>query len=113
MNTPAEVIAHNYKRVEGSFIYDLHEQNYFNPASFRQYVQAITELTKAGADTAVDRTLMEQVFFTYSYILKSIMWHFDMNDQSVIENLPEEQLVEYVDRLEAVVRQFIRGRAML
>ncbi|WP_017813212.1 Imm41 family immunity protein [Paenibacillus shenyangensis] len=109
MMTPEEVIAYNFKGREGSFIHDLHEKNYFNPSSFKVYVQAIIELTPAATDTALDRTLMDQVFFTYSYILKSIMWHFDMNDQSVIENLPEEQLVEYVDRLEKVVRQFIRG----
>ncbi|WP_158523959.1 RNA polymerase subunit sigma [Paenibacillus bovis] len=109
MMTPEEVIACNYKGIEGSFIHALHEENYFNPSSFKAYVQAITDLTPASEDVALDRTLMEQVFFTYSYILKSIMWHFDMNDRSMIENLPEEQLVEYVDRLEEVVRRFIRG----
>lgn len=111
MNTPEEVIHHNFKGMKGSFIHDLHERNQFNHAAFKDYVQAIVLLTESAQSAeAVDRVLMEQVFMTYSYTLKSVMWHFDMNDQSVIDNLPEEQLFEYVDRLEETVRRFIQRK---
>lgn len=104
------IIEHNFKGSEGSFIYDLHEKNIFNIAAFKEYVDAITQLTEqAKEEQMIERSLMDQVFFTYSYILKSVIWHLDMNDHSSIENMGDEQLTEMVERLETVVRAFIQG----
>lgn len=104
------IIEHNFKGSEGSFIHDLHEKNIFNIAAFKEYVDAITQLTEQSQDEQmIERSLMDQVFFTYSYILKSVIWHLDMNDQSSIENMSDEQLAEMVERLENVVRTFIQG----
>lgn len=104
------IIEHNFKGSEGSFIHDLHEKNIFNIAAFKQYVDAVTQLTEQSQNhPALERSLMDQVFFTYSYILKSVIWHLDMNDQSSIENMSDEQLAEMVERLETVVRTFIQG----
>lgn len=104
------IIEHNFKGSKKSFIYDLHEKNIFNIAAFKEYVDAITQLTEQSQDEQmVERSLMDQVFFTYSYILKSVIWHLDMNDQSSIENMNDEQLTEMVERLETVVRAFIQG----
>lgn len=106
------IIDHNFKGSEGSFIHDLHEKNMFNIAAFKEYVDAITQLTEQAKDEQmIERSLMDQVFFTYSYILKSVIWHLDMNDQSSIENMSDEQLTEMVERLETVVRTFIQGNA--
>lgn len=106
------IIDHNFKGSEGSFIHDLHEKNMFNIAAFKEYVDAITQLTEQSKDEQMmERSLMDQVFFTYSYILKSVIWHLDMNDQSSIENISDEQLTEMVERLETVVRTFIQGNA--
>lgn len=106
------IIDHNFKGSEGSFIHDLHEKNMFNIAAFKEYVDAITQLTEQSKDEQMmERSLMDQVFFTYSYILKSVIWHLDMNDQSSIENMSDEQLAKMVERLETVVRIFIQGNA--
>lgn len=106
------IIDHNFKGSEGSFIHDLHEKNMFNIAAFKEYVDAITQLTEQAKDEQmIERSLMDQVFFTYSYILKSVIWHLDMNDQSSIENMSDEQLAKMVERLETVVRIFIQGNA--
>lgn len=105
------IIEQNFKGIERSFIHDLHEQNIFNIAAFKQYVDALTQLTEQSQnEPALERSLMDQVFFTYSYILKSVIWHLDMNDQSAIENMGDEQLLEIVERLETVVRQLIQGK---
>ncbi|CAJ1315371.1 hypothetical protein [Paenibacillus nuruki] len=106
------IIDHNFKGSEGSFIHDLHEKNIFNIAAFKEYVDAITQLTEHEKDEQmIERSLMDQVFFTYSYILKSVIWHLDLNDHSSIENMSDEQLAEMVERLETVVRTFIQGNA--
>lgn len=110
MHDARTIIEHNFKGSEGSFIYDLHEKNIFNIAAFKEYVDAITQLTDHEKDEQmIERSLMDQVFFTYSYILKSVIWHLDMNDHSSIENMSDEQLTEMVERLETVVRTFIQG----
>lgn len=112
MHDATTIIDHNFKGSEGSFIHDLHEKNMFNIAAFKEYVDAITQLTEQSKDEQMmERSLMDQVFFTYSYILKSVIWHLDMNDQSSIENISDEQLTEMVERLETVVRTFIQGNA--
>ncbi|WDF49124.1 Imm41 family immunity protein [Paenibacillus sp. KACC 21273] len=104
------IIEQNVKGIEGSFIHDLHERNMFNMSAFKAYVDAITQLTQqAQDDQMIERALMDQVFFTYSYILKSVIWHLDMNDHSSIENVSDEQLTEMIERLETVVRKFIQG----
>jgi uncharacterized protein YktB (UPF0637 family) len=104
------IIEHNFKGSEGSFIHDLHEENMFNIAAFKEYVDAVIQLTEQSQDyPKLERSLMDQVFFTYSYILKSVIWHLDMNDHSSIENISDEQLTEMVERLETVVRTFIQG----
>lgn len=112
MDKARTIIDQNVKGIEGSFIHDLHERNIFNMSAFKVYVDAITQLTQQAEDKQmIERALMDQVFFTYSYILKSVIWHLDMNDHSSIENVSDEQLTEMVERLETVVRTFIQGNA--
>lgn len=112
MDEARTIIEQNVKGIEGSFIHDLHELNIFNIGAFKVYVDAITQLTQqAQDDQMIERALMDQVFFTYSYILKSVIWHLDMNDHSSIENVSDEQLTEMIERLETVVRKFIQGNA--
>ncbi|MDQ1233863.1 uncharacterized protein YktB (UPF0637 family) [Paenibacillus sp. SORGH_AS306] len=112
MDNASTIIDQNVKGSEGSFIHDLHELNIFNIGAFKAYVDAITQLTQqAQDDQMIERALMDQVFFTYSYILKSVIWHLDMNDHSSIENVSDEQLTEMIERLETVVRKFIQGNA--
>jgi hypothetical protein len=99
MKNNIEILISNYKAEEGSFIYTLHEKNYFDKDLFWSYYNCILNITESTLDKPIDKEISKMIFHTYDYFLKSIIWHLSPNDLSKIENLPLEEIYLYIERL--------------
>jgi hypothetical protein len=102
------VLAANDTAAKGSFVYQLHERDNFDRASFWKLFTAMTIVT--GLPPA-ERGLaaQEQAFHVYEYILKSAIYHYNPNDSSRLRRFPQSNLYGYLDRLEQVFTPVIRG----
>ncbi|RUT64028.1 RNA polymerase subunit sigma [Clostridium botulinum] len=94
-----EILNSNYKSEKGSFIYSLHERNYFNKDLYWEYYNAILNITESSLNKPLDKEISKMIFDTYNYFLKSIIWHLSTNDLSKIDNFPSEGINLYVERL--------------
>jgi hypothetical protein len=54
-----------------------------------------------------DEQLTEQISICYQMILEEMIWHFDPNDGSFINVLPENYR-EYIERLDIAVLAYYR-----
>lgn len=99
MKSNIEILIENYKGKEGSFIYSLHEMNYFDIDLYWKYYNCIVAITESSLDKPLDKEVSSMIFDTYNYFLKSIIWHLSSNDCSKIDNLPEEEIDLYIERL--------------
>jgi len=106
-----KILADNFKCIEGSFVFYLHEMAEFNELAFWDYYNSIVALTTLAKENShLDRKLLDMVCNTYDYILRSFMWHFHPKDLYSISNLPEDNLPLYIERLEFAFNGFIRGQ---
>lgn len=99
MKNNLEILISNYKGEEGSFIYSLHERNYFDKDLYWEYYNSILNITESTLNKPVDEETSKMIFHTYNYFLKSIIWSFLHNDLSKIDNLPLEEINLYIERL--------------
>lgn len=102
------VLAANCAITEGSFLFELHERDRFDPGTFWELYNAAII---AGATDPATRSeeFRRDALWTYRNILMSIIWHFDPTDQARIDDMPTE-LSAYLDRVEWGFHPLIIGR---
>lgn len=103
---PIEIIEHNYKGFEGSFLGQLHEAGSFDLQAFEVLCEAVRVL--GGADKE-NRQLASMLIFILTQTLLHLMYHFDPQDLSSINDLPENYS-DYVARLEQVVMMYFASK---
>lgn len=99
-----QVLNDNYRAENNSFLYYLHEESSFNEEAYSCLCECITELKLHHIK---DECSMMKINFIYSQILKHIIYHFDPDDSSMIEQLP----VNYYEKLEvldAVIQEYYK-----
>ena len=100
------IIVDNYKIENNSFMFFLHEKNYFSEDAFWEFYESITALTLYGEETSME--IAEQITQNYQRLLKYIVFHFDTNDDFALENFPENY-VDYLERIEYAIMAYFRG----
>lgn len=108
-----EMLEQNAFGREGSFIYDLHEENIFALDKLKIYFDCLFQLASEKSALPLERKTSWMVMKTYSYIIRKLMWHHDPNDFCIIEELPNYmQLAEYLNDLEIVVQSYFDGEGL-
>lgn len=100
------IILDNYKIENNSFMFFLHEKNYFFEKAFWEFYESITALTLGGEERSME--IAEQITQNYQRLLKYIVFHFDPNDDFILENFPENY-VDYLERIEYAIMAYFRG----
>ncbi len=98
------IIDRNYRIIKGSLIYSLHERNTFSTEQFWDLYDGICTIVNMSM---YDEQLTEQISICYQMILEEMIWHFDPNDGSFINVLPENYR-EYIERLDIAVLAYYR-----
>ena len=101
-----EILDLNYKILEGSFIYYLHEKSIFDEKAFEDIYNSIRILANSTLGQERERDITMKIFICHGRILKEFMYHLDANDQSVLENFPDDYN-EYIEKLEREIHKFI------
>lgn len=83
----------NYEAERNSFLYYLHERNFFHEEAFSELCECILDLSRTHPG---DKDILLQISFIYEQVLKHIIYHFDPNDLSIITNFP----CDYNEKLE-------------
>lgn len=104
------IILDNYKVEINSFMFFLHEKNYFSEEAFWEFYESITVLTLCGEEQSIE--IVEQITQNYQRLLKYIVFHFDPDDDFTLENFPENY-VDYLERIEYAIMAYFRGNAKL
>ncbi len=86
-----KILNDNFEAKDNSFLYYLHEKNYFHEKAFSELCGSITGLYSHSQN----KVISGQICFIYGQVLKHIIYHFDPNDLSRISNLP----CDYNERL--------------
>lgn len=92
------VLRANFEAEDNSFVYYLHEENYYHKAAFSELCSSVSSLCRTHPH---DKMVSAQICFIYGQVLRHIIYHFDPGDLSRISNLPcnyNEEL-ETLDRL--------------
>lgn len=89
------VLHTNYEAKNNSFLYYLHEENYFHEKAFSELCGCVSSLWHTHPH---DKAVSAQITFLYGQVLRHIIYHFDPNDSSQIYNLPSN----YNQKLEAM-----------
>lgn len=98
------IINRNYRIIEGSFIYSLHERNMFSEDQFWNLYDSICTIVNMSM---YNELLTEQISGCYQMILQEMIWHFDPDDGSFINELPKNYR-EYIERFEMAVLAYYR-----
>ncbi len=104
-----EILNNNDKGEKGSFIYFLHEKNIFEIKAFWEYYDCLISITKKSKYTTLDREISKKIFRTYSYVLKSTIYHLIENDCLEIKEFPTEKIGKFIERLEVVIEGYFGG----
>jgi hypothetical protein len=113
MTVNSEELKKNNDCEEGSFIYSLHEKNYFDEDQFWKYYNCILNLSTYYKDKNYDSNITKMIIHTYNYILKSLIWHFSPNDLNSISNIPIVRLHLFVERLSMRVEYSYFGKEVI
>lgn len=105
-----QIMLDNYKIENNSFMFFLHEKNYFSEEAFWKFYESITALALCGEEQSMEIT--EQITQNYQRLLKYIVFHFDPNDDFTLENFPENY-VDYLERIEYALMAYFRGNVKL
>lgn len=81
-----KVLNENFEAKNNSFLYYLHEENFFHEAAFAELCDSLLSLCDTHGH---DKAVSAQIYFIYGQVLKHIIYHFDPNDISRIQNLPD------------------------
>lgn len=90
-----DVLNANFEAEDKSFLYYLHEENYFHDIKLLELCGCISSLCQSRPH---DKVISAQIIFIYGQILRHLIYHFDPNDLSQISNLP----CDYNEKLETL-----------
>lgn len=108
--TAIQIILNNYKGENNSFIYFLHEKNYYSKEAFWELYESIAALTLCGVEKSIE--MIEQITQIYQRLLKYIVFHFDPNDLFTLENFPSNY-IDYLERIEYALMAYSKGNVKL
>lgn len=92
-----KVLNANFEAKDNSFLYYLHEENYYHKVAFSKLCGSLSALCRTHPH---DKVVSAQICFVYGQVLRHIIYHFDPDDLSRISNLPRG----YNEELEALER---------
>lgn len=107
-NDALMIIDRNYKCHENSLVFDLHEKSIFSVRHFWDCYDSMIALAKDALVHGADIKTAMKLTFIYQHILKEIIYHFDQNDLSHIEGLPQNY-TEYLERLDDALNAYFCG----
>ncbi len=93
------IINSNFKAVEDSFMYFLHEKSVFKE---NKYVELCNAIEKSD-----NKALLQKIIHTYRYIIKNITHHFNKDDLFEIKNF-DSDIVEKLDELDYSLDVYIK-----
>jgi hypothetical protein len=94
---------------EGSFLFWLHEHDQFHQSEFWKLYNA--GMIVRSASTGDDQELRARAFRIYDATLRIMLWHYCDQDLCLIEQMPEGDLSQYVERLSWALHPLICGRS--
>lgn len=92
-----KILNDNFEAEDSSFLYYLHEENYFDETAFSELCSSLSSLCDTHPH---DKKVSAQIFFIYGQALRHIIYHFEPGDLSRISNLP----CNYNEELEMLER---------
>jgi len=104
-----QTLVDNYKGDNNSFMFYLHEKNYFSVEKFWEFYESITALILNNDNSSEITT---QITHSYQRLLKYIIFHFDPKDDYVLENFPENY-IDYLERIEYALMAYSSGNVKL
>ncbi len=104
------IIFDNYKAENNSFLFFLHEKDFFSEEAFWEFYESIAALVLCSEEKSIEIT--EQITHNYQRLLKYIIFHFDTNDNYVLENFPRNYM-DYLERMEYVLKAYFSGNEKL
>ena len=99
-----KVLNENFKAKNNSFLYYLHEENFFHEAAFAELCDSLFSLCDTHGH---DKVVSARICFIYGQVLKHIMYHFDLRDMYRIQNLPDDYN-EKIEMMEHAVQKYFR-----
>ena len=102
-----KILLSNYNAEKHSFIYYLHERSEFNDDAFCKYYNAIIGLTQ---NCNYCQEILNAIFYNHNYILKSIIYHLNSDDEYYIKNLSKNKIMKCVELLENSYLGYINGK---
>lgn len=100
-----KVLSANFKAENNSFLYYLHEENYFHEIAFSELCGCISSLCHTHPH---DKAVYGQICFIYGQVLRHIIYHYDPDDLSRISNLSCDYN-EKLETLERVITKYFSG----
>lgn len=97
-----KVLNENFEAKNNSFLYYLHEENFFHEAAFAELCDSLFFLCDTHGH---DKVVSARICFIYGQVLKHIMYHFDLRDMYRIQNLPDDYN-EKIEMMEHAVQKY-------
>lgn len=110
MENAKRIIHNNYKGKNNSFLFFLHEKNYFSKEAFWEFYESITDMVLCDGEKSDEIT--GQITQSYQRLLKYIVFHFDPKDEYTIENFPSNY-IDYLERMEYALMAYFSGNVKL
>ena len=105
-NRSVQIIKDNENAQNDSFLFFLHEKNQFSENAFWELYDAIDSIQKEGIQ---DESIIISISLVYQEILKEVVYHFDPQDLSAIEDFPSDYR-GYIERLDYVIQELYSSR---
>ncbi len=103
-----EILERNYTCSKGSLIFDLHERSRFSEEHFGNFYDCIVTLGKEVHGSEKKLETGGKIAVVCQCILAEMIYHFDRNDLSELENFPRNYQ-DYIERLNAAVDAYFHG----
>ena len=97
-----KVLNENFEAKNNSFLYYLHEENFFHEAAFAELCDSLFSLCDTHGH---DKVVSARICFIYGQVLKHIMCHFDLRDMYRIQNLPDD----YNEKIEKLAKEHLES----
>lgn len=108
--TAGQILLSNYKCENDSFMFFLHERNFFCEKAFWAFYDSIAALASYIEERTFEKA--EQITQCYQRLLKYIIFHFDPDDDYILSDFPVNY-IDYMERIEYAVMAFFGGNASL
>lgn len=100
-----KVLNDNFEAENNSFLYYLHEENFFHKTAFSELCGGLSVLCNTHPN---DKAVSAQICFIYGQVLRHIIYHFDPGDLSRISNLSCDYNEE-LEMLERIITKYFSG----